>query len=743
MIRFLTSILIVAVSAGLAVAAPFVHPGGLHTKEDFQRMRTKVAAKEHPWIDGWGGLLKDRKAQADYKAAPHRHMVSRQRAQDDATAAYLNALRWQISGERENAECAVRILNAWADGVKEVPRGNDQPGLSGIPIGSFALAAEVLRDYPGWSGGDQKKFKDLLLNYFYPVCRDFLTRHNGASDSNYWANWDTCNMQAVMAIGVFCDDRAKFDEAVEYFKKGRGMGAIKNAVPFLYQDGLGQWQESGRDQAHVMGGMGLLVQMCQMAWNQGVDLYGYDDNRLLAGAEYTAQYTLWKGVPYSYYTNSSKANQHWVSENYHGRLAAAHFELVYNHYVVRKGLKAPHVKLFAELKRPEPGDVDVFGHGTLTFTLDAKASPFPAGTVPPVPQDLVATAGMGRVDLKWSPSGAYSARGYEVFRGESQDGPFTSIYSTDNWTTPMYADLKVEPGKKYHYKVAALNQYGVSERSAAVSTVVATPAGLPEGWMDGKAGGARSALEGTSFSLKSQGRGMGGNSDDCEFVARTFEGDFVLTGRLIERTGKAGVAGLMARAGEKNDSSAIMMTLGEAGGRQARLRVREKDGDKTATSHGNDYTWLPAWFRIARKGGDFTGYQSSDGIVWFEIGKGRIGARKECLIGLMATGDEGEVRFDNVSVVEELPQVPAAPKGLTVAAVDGAAVLKWSAGDALRGIKVEAATGEGQFYEIADLEGSAVVFANTGLKNVKGIRYRVRAYNVGGYSEYSDVAGAK
>lgn len=745
MIRSLSSLLLVVVaSAGLAVAAPFIHPGGLHTKEDFQRMRTKVAAKEHPWIDGWEGLLKDRKAQSDYKASPHRHMVSRQRAQDDATAAYLNALRWQISGEKENAECAVRILNAWADGVKEVPRGNDQPGLSGIPIGSFALAAEVLRDYPGWSGGDQKKFKNLLLTYFYPVCHDFLVRHNNAGDTNYWANWDTCNMLAILGIGVFCDDREKFDEAVEYFKNGRGTGAIRNAVPFLYQDGLGQWQESGRDQAHVMGGMGLMVEMCQMAWNQGVDLFGYDNNRLLAGAEYTAQYTLWKGVPYTFYTNSSKANQHWVSENYHGRLATAHYELVYNHYVVRKGLKAPNVKLFAELKRPEPGDVDVFGHGTLTFTLDAKASPYPAGTVPPVPLDLTAVAGMRRVYLKWSPSGAYSARGYEIFRAESKEGPFASIYSTDNWTTPAYADTKVEAGKTYHYAVAALNQYGVSGKSLVVSAVAASPAGLPEGWVDGKKGGGRAAMVGSSFSLKAQGRGIGGQSDDCEFLHRNAEGDFVLTGRLIERTGNVGMAGLMVRAGGKDDAPAMAMTLGEAGGRQARLRIREKDGGKAATLLGNDYTWLPAWFRITRKGGEFSGFQSSDGIIWFEIGKGKIGAKRECLVGLVATGDGGEVRFDNVSLVAELPSAPAVLKGLTVAAGDKAAVLKWQNPVGPRtGIKVEAATGDGQFYEIADLAGSSTAFTNTGLKEPKALRYRIRAYNAGGYSGYSDVAGVR
>src|SRR5437867_2023962 len=75
--------------------AGFVHPGGLHTREDLDRMKAKVAAKEHPWIDSWEKLIADPKAQDTYKAAPKANMgVSRQRAQDDATAAYLNAMRW-------------------------------------------------------------------------------------------------------------------------------------------------------------------------------------------------------------------------------------------------------------------------------------------------------------------------------------------------------------------------------------------------------------------------------------------------------------------------------------------------------------------------------------------------------------------------------------------------------------------------------------------------------------------------
>jgi len=711
-------------------------------------MKTKVAAGEHPWIDGWNALIRDPKAQADYKPAPQRHMISRQRAQDDATAAYLNALRWCVSGEKSNAECAVRILNAWSETVNEVPRGPDQPGLGGIPIGSFALAAEVLRTYPGWSTTDQKRFKRMLTEYFYPVCHDFLTRHNGASDTNYWANWDTCNMLAILAIGVYCDDRAKYDEAVGYFKNGRGMGAIRNAVPFVYPDGLGQWQESGRDQAHVMGGMGLMMEMCQVAWNQGLDLFGYDNNRLLAGAEYTAQYTLWKGVPYTFYTNSNNANQYYVSPNYHGRLLASHFELVYNHYVVRKGLKAPHVKLFAELRRPEPGEVDIFGYGTLTFTLDAKASPLPASP-PPVPREIVATAGLARVELKWSPSGAYTAHGYEVCRAMSEAGPYESIYSTSNWTTPAYTDTKVEPGRTYYYTIAALNNAGKSSPSAPVSAVPAEGGPLPEtGEPVSMEGAVYAKVAGGSFQVPASGRELNGS-----FVGLPHVGDFNLTARLVEWRGPVGMMGVAVRAaGAGEQADTLAMTLGEAGGRQARFRIRTQ-GNKPEVKPGNDYTWLPVWLRIQRAGDTFTAFQSVDGIEWFRVGEKNASLPKTVIAGLLVSGSEssppGTDRnspplgiFDHVTLEKDLPAPPAAPASLEATPLpDNVIRLDWTnaANSNQAGVKVEASIDGAPFYEIADLSADATRFENTGIKALSSIRYRIRAYNRGGYSAYSDV----
>jgi hypothetical protein len=66
----------------------------------------------------------------------------------------------------------------------------------------------------------------------------------------------------VLAIGVLCDDEAKVDEAVTYFKSGPGNGSIVHAVQVVHPGGLGQWQESGRDQGHTMLGLGLAGAIC-------------------------------------------------------------------------------------------------------------------------------------------------------------------------------------------------------------------------------------------------------------------------------------------------------------------------------------------------------------------------------------------------------------------------------------------------------------------------------------------------
>lgn len=91
-----------------------------------------------------------------------------------------------------------------------------------------------------------------MANVFYPLNNSFLTNHNDACITNYWANWDLCNTASILAIGILNGDSAKYDQAIAYIKSGAGNGAVAHAVPYLYTDAdgydLGQWQESGRDQ---------------------------------------------------------------------------------------------------------------------------------------------------------------------------------------------------------------------------------------------------------------------------------------------------------------------------------------------------------------------------------------------------------------------------------------------------------------------------------------------------------------
>jgi regulation of enolase protein 1 (concanavalin A-like superfamily) len=719
-------------------------------------MKEKVAGKEHPWIDGWNRLIADPKSQSTYRATPKPNMgVSLQKAQDDATAAYLNALRWYISGDASYADCAMRNLNAWSATVNQIPSGTDQPGLGGIPIGNFALAAEVLRTYHGWSDTDQTKFKTMLLEYLYPVVNDFLTRHNGASPTAHWANWDAANISSLLAIGVFCDDRTKFDQGVEYFKHGAGMGSIMHAVPFLYPGGLGQWQESGRDHAHALGGMGLLSEACQVAWNQGVDLFGYAGNRLLAGAEYEAQYTQWRGVPYTFYTNANNANQYYISANYRGRLSnSEYYELLYNHYVIVKHLAAPEVKHFAELLRPEGGNADIFGYGTLTYTLDEKASPYPASPVPPVPMELVATAAIDRVYLKWSPSGAYITQGYNVLRSTTSGGPFTSIFSTTGNTTPQYIDTNVEGGKIYYYAVSAINQAGASEHSLQAAANPVTGGPLPKDWSSADIGSptvkgdtSYAGVAGNTFVVKGGGAGIGGTEDGFQFAFAHALGDFTITARLAEKSNNISKIGLMMRESASGESSNVAMTLGDIGSRQARFSTRSSTGARTSSQPGNDYTWMPVWFRVQRIGDIFTAYQSSDGITWFKVGKSSVAMAKAYLVGIVATSgtDKGApavATFDNVTTAVLPPSSPTAPNGLTATAGGGIVTLRWKDnGGGQAGFKIESSVDNSLFYEIADLESGATSFVNTGLASKR--YYRIRAYNMGGYSPYSNVVLAE
>jgi len=662
--------------------AQFVHPGGLHTQVDLDRMKTQVAAGAHPWIDDWSLLIVDPLAQSTYTAAPRANLgANRQRADQDAHAAYLNAIRWYISGDTTHADAAVRILNAWSAAVSQVPTAAppDVYGLQAIPIQDFALAAEVLRLYPGWSPTDITAFKNMQSNYFYPAVNEFLTNHNGYCISYYWANWDAANIGALIAMGVFNDNVAWFNQGVDYYQSGAGNGAIMNAVYFLWSGNLGQWNEAGRDQEHDQLGVGLLGYAAQTAWNQGVDLFGFAGNRLLAGAEYTARYNAARDVPYKTYNNcGDNVRQFWISTNGRGRLDDRPvWELIYNHYGVLQGLNTPNSKALAELMRPEHGSIDHFGYGTLTFTLNAAASPNPPGPAPEAPTDVKATAAVGRVYVSWST--VAKANGFIVLRS-TNGGAYETIATLNQTTLTEYTDTTVTNGVTYSYAIQAKNQSGTSASSKACAATSATPmaaGALPTGWLNADIGTVQTAgsaqyatVTNNTLLVSGQGSGIGGvggsylstnpsGSDSFGFVYRQVTGDFTLTARLASVSGaKMSNTGLMMRAGLSSEDPAVTLVLGSLGRRIAEMGARSSAGGPMTWTTGNEYTTMPAWFRLRRAGNVFTAYQSSDGISWFTVGTSTIALPSTYYVGLAACS--GDVTnntietssFDNVSPIK-------------------------------------------------------------------------------------------
>jgi hypothetical protein len=406
-----------AVGIGTAViptpavaAGPYAHPGLLHTRADLDRMAAKVKAGAAPYTAGFAKLTANRHAQSGWTANPQPTVIRGGDGQNygifyrDVHAAYQNALRGHISGDSAHLDTAVAILNAWSAKLTTLGGSADRFLAAGLQGYQIANAAELVRDHPDFEIG---RFREMLTKVIAPLSDDFLVRHNGAVVSNYWTNWDLANMCCLLATGIFCDDKAQVARAVEYFKHGEGLGSIRNAIPVMYDDGLAEWLEAGRDQGHALLGVGLMGTFCEMAWNQGIDLYGYDDSRFLKGAQYVAKWAMGGEVPFTANTRRKGAINGWSGSETVTEAAPVNPEMtrpiwavIANHYTKRRGLSASYLTQIAAKSAPEggggdygpnSGGYDQLGFGTLAFTRDRATGPDTGSSATP----SASTAGAG------------------------------------------------------------------------------------------------------------------------------------------------------------------------------------------------------------------------------------------------------------------------------------------------------------------------------------------------------------
>lgn len=328
--------------SGTTSFSQLIHPGVSHKSSDLERMKYQVNAGIEPWKSSFEKLQND--GSASYNYTVNGATVNgadglvyngdiQNYMQSDALAAYLNALMWYITEDERHAEKCVEIFNSWSS-IRSVE--NVIPLDASRQLWRMLEAAEIIKHtYSGWSESEIEAFSDMLVYPGYSNTTKptgdvgfYWVIYNG--DRGRHGNQGLFAYRTVMAMAIFLDNEIMYDRGLNYLKGGdnptndlayepgppnympldedgsneyylqyRPTGFSDEIENYGYNELIsnyifenGQCQESSRDQSHPVVGISNIAIMCEMAWNQGDDLYGFLDNRVLLGLEYHYRYNL-------------------------------------------------------------------------------------------------------------------------------------------------------------------------------------------------------------------------------------------------------------------------------------------------------------------------------------------------------------------------------------------------------------------------------------------------------------------
>lgn len=361
-------------------AQTFRHPGLLHSEEDFENIKARIAAGDEQTlaalealqpISNWGGMWAVNEHISRGISGSENYM----NAYRNAARAYQLALRWKITGDEGTGDAAIEILNAYRMYNKSLGGNTNMSLIPGFIGYQFVNAAEIMRDYEKWSKEDFELFKQYMIDVWFTLAQDFLERrHDTVTREQNWyhyhSNWGLGNAVFCVSLGVLCDMPDIYNYGMYWIKEGPGNESLCvtslhpeafgsglcgygwGLIPWFHKDERGplgyycQMQESGRDQGHSMAALGLLSYALQTAYNQGdnafCNLYnplikGMAGTAMVAGAaEYVAAYN--NGIDDLPYT------QNWWMGGLNGTGRGQWrpiWQLFINHYQNRMGIAMP------------------------------------------------------------------------------------------------------------------------------------------------------------------------------------------------------------------------------------------------------------------------------------------------------------------------------------------------------------------------------------------------------------------
>jgi hypothetical protein len=348
---------------------------------------------------------------------------------------------------------------------------------------------------------------------------------------------------------------------------------------------------------------------------------------------------------------------------------------------------------------------------------------------PTVPTNLTASGGNGQVTLHWSASP--DAASYNIYRSTSS-GSETLL--TTGVTGTSFTNTGVTNGTTYYYKITAVNSVGESGKSNEAS---ATPqnTGLPAGWTDqdiGSPGVAGSAsFNGTTWTVNGGGADIAGTSDQFNFASESFTGDAIAVAKITSETNtnSSTKAGVMFRDGTAANAMFADVVVKPTGNIQ--FQWRPSTGATTSVYAGTPVS-LPIWVKVVRTGNSFTGFDSTDGSTWTQIGSAvTIPMSTTALVGLAVTAHDNTqlatATFTNVAVTDNLSDADIGGPGLAGSASYSATTNTWT----VKGGGADIAGTSDQFnFAFKSFTGDGVAFAevtsetNTNSSTKAGVMFR-------------------
>lgn len=371
----------------------FVHPGLHVSKAQLDFVTAKIAARAQPWYGQFTKASGSSLANTSWTPRPVQTMqcgnsgstvdIGCYNSRQDALRAYTLALLWYHTREQRYADAAIRILDAYADTLQTILFISGDVSTYNGPLQAawlaelFPRAAEIIRHSgAGWSQERALKFGDMLKRAVLPRI------------VNGWAgggsNWNNSMSNGVMNIAVYTDDRALFDRALAMWrvhvketyylttdgaapipapdqrnadgswKAGALLSSWRGQTEFGTTRVNGLSQEACRDFGHATMSIASISQAAETALIQGVDLYSEQETRLIASAEFMARYL----VPHAPDNNAQATipveswlcarRSEYVTKN--GQRVPNNtievqilptWEILFNHYVTRKGRSMP------------------------------------------------------------------------------------------------------------------------------------------------------------------------------------------------------------------------------------------------------------------------------------------------------------------------------------------------------------------------------------------------------------------